>query len=477
MSTGRILIVDDQAEIRTYVRGILEDLGYDVIEAEDGDSGLVRFGREAANLSLVILDLDFGTGKPDGLDTLRRMKEISEEVPVVILSGKATVSSAVDAVKLGAADVLEKDTYIEKTLEASVEKIRRFQQVVDDNRRLVQENRALRKKADYYESQFRRKYEMVGDSPAFQRVIEEARRVANIPRPVLILGERGTGKELAAALIHYSSERHDQPFVTVNCSAFHGNLLESEIFGHEKGAFTGADKRKIGRFELADGGTLFLDEIGNMPTDFQEKILRVLEYQKFERVAGNETIEVNVRVVAATNADLTKMMEEEQFRRDLYDRLSFKVIHLPTLAERAGDVPLLVEHFRQGLIEEVPWVAERSFSPAAIEVLAKHSWPGNVRELKNVVERLLCAGDHAKIDATEVALELGESGGSESAPQSFTDRIAAEELRLLLDALKQSGGNQRAAADTLGLTYDQFRHLYKKYKIKERLVGGDSSEA
>ena len=276
MSEGRILIVDDQPEIREYVRKIVEEKGYEVVEAEDGEEGLSRYQEETASLSLVILDFDFGNGKTDGLETLRRMKSASEDVPVVILSGKATVPVAVEAIKLGAADVLEKDTYIEKTLDASVDKIRRFQKVVDDNRRLVAENRALKRKADFYESAFRRKYQMVGESPAFRRVIEEARRVANIPRPVLIRGARGTGKELVAALIHYSSDRHEKPFVTVNCAAFHGNLLESEIFGHEKGAFTGADKRKIGRFELADGGTLFLDEIGNMPTDFQEKILPVV---------------------------------------------------------------------------------------------------------------------------------------------------------------------------------------------------------
>ncbi len=465
MSAGLILIVDDQPEIRDYIRRMLEEKGFEVGEAADGEEGVARFRKELERLSLVILDLDFGRGKSDGLEALRRMKELRADVPVLVLSGKATVASAVDAIKLGAADVLEKDTYIEKTLDASVEKIRRFQEVVETNRRLVAENRALRAKADYYEGEFRRKYRVVGESTTFQRVLEEARRVAAVPRPVLIRGARGTGKELVAALIHYSSDRRDQPFVTVNCAAFHGNLLESEIFGHEKGAFTGADKRKIGRFELADGGTLFLDEIGTMPIAFQEKVLRVLEYQSFERVAGNETIQVSVRVVAATNADLERLMDEGTFRRDLYDRLSFKVIQLPTLAERREDVPLLVAHFRSALAAEIPWVASRDFTSEALELLARHSWPGNIRELKNVVERLLCARDAPAIDAAEVALEIVSE---RPAAVSFPEKISRLEESLVLEALKKCAGNQREAAAELGLTYDQFRHLYRKYDIKGR---------
>ncbi|MEE8143612.1 MAG: sigma-54 dependent transcriptional regulator [Planctomycetota bacterium] len=462
----RILIVDDQPEVRDYVRRVMEELGYETLEANDGDQGLALFRKEGETLSLVILDLDFGPEAATGLELLSAMQKIYPEVPVVILSGKATVSTAVEAIKLGASEVLEKNVYIEKNLELSVEKIKRFQQVVHENRRLTAENKALRKKADFYESEFRRKYTLVGESSPFQHVIEEARRVANIPRPVLIRGERGTGKELLAALIHYSSDRHQQPFVTVNCAAFHGNLLESELFGHEKGAFTGADKRKIGRFELAHGGTLFLDEIGNMAVEFQKKILRVIEYQRFERVAGSETVEVNVRLVSATNANLESMMEEGRFRPDLYDRLSFKELRIPPLRERPEDVALLIEHFSQQLIEEVPWVAHRRFSPAAVEALSRHSWPGNVRELKNVVERLLCAADEPLIDGPEVVLELGEP---REAPHGFQEKVAALEEQLLLEALSRCGGKQRAAAEILGLTYDQLRHLYKKYKIKERL--------
>lgn len=469
-SLQRILIVDDQSEVRAYVRRVLEEKGYEVLEAPQPAEGLEVFEREVDTISLVILDLDLGTGVPDGLEVLRKMKKRQEAVPVLILTGKGTASSGAEAIRLGAADVLEKDLYIEESLEASVEKIQKLQNVVHENRRLAAENVALRRTVDYYTAEFRRRYTIVGDSPAFRSTIEESKRVANVPRPILIRGERGTGKELIAALIHYHSDRCDRPFVTVNCAAFHGNLLESEMFGHEKGAFTGADKRKIGRFELAHGGTLFLDEVGNMPMDFQEKVLRVLEYQRFERVSGTETISVDVRVVSATNSNLEQMMEAGTFRADLYDRLAFKEIRLPPLRERGDDIPLLVEHFRQQLSEEIPWVARRTFAPEAIELLQRHAWPGNIRQLKNVVERLLCTGETPRVTGTEVALEIGDR--IETA-HTFQDKVAQLELQLIVEALQRAGSNQRAAAEALGLTYDQFRHLFKKYRIKDRLESSD----
>jgi len=468
--TEKILIVDDQAPLRDYVKGVLEELGHQVLEAEGLDDAVSTFEKECEQLFLVLLDLDFG-GEKIGFQILKKMKEIRESVPVMLLTGEGSVSDGAEAIRLGAAEVLEKDTYIEQNLESSVEKVRRLKGLLEELRVLGVENCELRQKVDLYEEAFREQYTFVGESEAFQQVIEEARRVAPIPRPVLIRGERGTGKELIAAFIHYHSDRAKKPFVTVNCAAFHGNLLESELFGHEKGAFTGADRRKIGRFEQADGGTLFLDEIGNMAQDFQEKILRVLEYQKFERVAGTETIETDVRVVAATNADLESMMKEGTFRPDLYDRLSFKELRLPLLKDRHGDVPLLVEHFRTRICAEVPWVSERSFTDGALKVLSRYPWPGNVRQLKNVVERVLCSGTDSKIEAAEVALELEDR---EQSAGGFKERIEAFERQLVLDALLRSSGNQRAAAEDLDLTYDQLRHLYKKYSIKELLAESES---
>jgi DNA-binding NtrC family response regulator len=462
----KILIVDDQAPLRAYVRRVLEELGHPVLEAAGRDDALRIFESEADALFLVLLDLDFA-GEKTGFEILRRMKTIRERVPVMLLTGEGSAADGAEAIRLGAADVLEKDTYIEQNLGTSVEKVRRLSVLLEELRALGAENSNLRQKVDLYEAAFRERYHVVGESAAFIQVIEEARRIARVPRPVLIRGDRGTGKELIAAYIHYHSDRAERPFVTVNCAAFHGNLLESELFGHEKGAFTGADRRKIGRFEQAHGGTLFLDEIGNMAKDFQEKVLRVLEYQRFERVAGTETVETDVRVVAATNADLEAMMKEGRFRPDLYDRLSFKELRLPTLAERHGDVPLLVEHFRRRIAAEVPWVAPRRFTEAALVVLGRHPWPGNVRQLKNVVERLLCAGDDPSIDAPEVARELDDPQKSAG---GFKERIEALERQLVLDALMRTGGNQRAAADDLELTYDQIRHLYKKHRLKELLA-------
>ncbi len=462
----KILIVDDQAPLRDYVRRVLEELGHPVLEAAGRDDALRIFEAEADQLFLVLLDLDFG-GEKIGFDILRRMKEIREQVPVMLLTGEGSASDGAEAIRLGAAEVLEKDTYIEQNLGVSVEKVRRLQGLLEKLRDLDAENSTLRQKVDLYEEAFRERYQVVGESEAFLQVIEAARRIARVPRPVLIRGARGTGKELIAAFIHYHSDRAEKPFITVNCAAFHGNLLESELFGHEKGAFTGADRRKIGRFEQADGGTLFLDEIGNMAQDFQQKILRVLEYQSFERVSGTETIETDVRVVAATNADLEAMMSEGRFRPDLYDRLSFKELRLPALSGRHGDVPLLVEHFRLRISAEIPWVAERRFTDAALTVLGRYPWPGNVRQLKNVVERILCAGDAPQIEAAEVARELEDP---ERSAGGFKERIEALERQLVLDSLLRCSGNQRAAADDLELTYDQLRHLYKKHKLKELLA-------
>jgi psp operon transcriptional activator len=304
---------------------------------------------------------------------------------------------------------------------------------------------------------------IVGASKTLQKCLSEADAVAAVPRPVLIRGERGTGKELVAAYIHQKSPRTEGPFVTVNCAALSGNLLESEMFGYEKGAFTGSEGRKPGRFELADGGTLFLDEIGNMAADFQDLILRAVEYQCFERVQGTETIEVDVRVLAATNADIEAMMEKGAFRRDLYDRLAFKEIWVPPLRERIEDIPTLVEYFLNELSGEVPSLGGREFTPAAIKALQGMPWPGNVRQLKNTVERLALETPGPKIDGVNLA-EDGETRRSDGG--DFHEKTKNFQKTLISDALAASGNNQKCAAAALGLTYDQFRHYYRKFGFK-----------
>ena len=454
-----ILIIDDQKDVLDYIEKVLRKKQYGVIKCSSASDALRTFREQAQNLQLVILDLDLGTSVLDGLDILEKMKKTSPEIPVIILTGKGSVSSAIKALKLGAADFLEKDLYIEQHLEASVDKVRALLQVVEENRSLKEEREHLLKKSALFEEALKKKYDLVGESGAMKKLRMEIAQVASIPRPVLICGERGTGKELVAANIHFSSNRSEKPFIVVNCAAFHGNLLESEMFGHEKGAFSGAEERKIGRFEAADGGTLFLDEIGNMPLDFQEKILRVIEYQEFERVGGMEKIKVDVRILAATNADIEKIMQEGKFRRDLYDRLSFKVITAAPLRERKEDIDLLVRHFQDVLQKELPWLGEREFSREALAKLKAYAWPGNVRELRNAVERLTALSDKKRIEAGDVLLQKHyENEGA-----TFDEKIEYFKKRLISQALSQAGGNQKKASDILGLTYDQFRHYYRKF--------------
>jgi len=457
----KILLVDDQRMVLDHLAAILTRRGYEVTLASTGNRALGEFETLADELSLVVLDLDLG-GPPNGLDVLQRMKAAQPDVPVIMLSGKGTIEAAVEAIKLGAADFLEKDLSLEEHLDASVEKVKQLLAAIEENKRLRAENEELQRRAYLLDSLLRRKYEIVGQSSALQEVLGVVEKIASLPRPVLVVGERGVGKELVAAAIHYRGARAEGPFVTVNCAAFHGQLLESEMFGHEKGAFTGADKQKLGRFEMAHQGTLFLDEIGNMSMDFQEKILRVIEYQEFERVQGTETIRVDVRVIAATNADLQKQIEAGSFRADLYDRLAFQVITVPPLRERTDDIPLLVDHFVARMVEEAPSVKRRAFSGEATAVLQKYAWPGNLRQLKNVVERVTCQTEADPVEPVHLPSEVF---GEASAGTSFADLVSDLERRLLADALRKTGGSQKQAAETLGMSYDQFRHYYKKHQF------------
>jgi psp operon transcriptional activator len=307
----------------------------------------------------------------------------------------------------------------------------------------------------------------VGQSDAFLEVLEQAERFANIPRPILLRGERGTGKELVARFIHEQSARAKKRYVVLNCAAFNDELFLAEMFGHEAGAFTGAMERKIGHLERADSGTLFLDEIANLSSRAQEMLLRVIEYKEFERVGGSEPVAVDVRILAATNARLEKMMECGEFLRDLYDRICFAEILLPPLRKRREDIPLLIDHFVEQLHGEIPDLERGAFTPAAVKDLMAYHWPGNIRQLKNVVERLYVSDKDRVIHASELPLEMV---ATEPIRGSFHERVKAYEKSLLLGALKDTGGNQRDAAKRLGLTYDQFRHYYRKYRLAELMA-------
>lgn len=324
--------------------------------------------------------------------------------------------------------------------------------------------------------------EALGQSETFLEFQENLSRVAPINRPVLLIGERGTGKELAASRLHFLSKRWKDPLVALNCSVLTPSLIESELFGYEKGAFTGAELRRTGRFEAADGGTLFLDEIGNIPMEVQEKILRVVEYGTFERVGSSESIEVDVRIIAATNADLMLLAREGRFKQDLLDRLSFEVLFLPALRERKGDILLLANHFAARMAFELGREEIPQFSDEAISALGAHPWPGNIRELKNVVERAVYRSDLSLI--TDIVFHPFRFPQNEhwakkkELPMVETDILSMDyltdkpykeavrelEIRFLKKALKESKYNQKMAAQILGLTYHQFRGLYRKYK-------------
>jgi len=292
-------------------------------------------------------------------------------------------------------------------------------------------------------------------------MVEQIRRVAEVPRPLLICGERGTGKELVARAIHFIGKAAAKPIITVNCAAFSDSLLESELFGHEKGAFTGADATRHGKFEQADGGTLFLDEIGNMSLTFQQKILRVVEYGTYTRVGGMRELRSTARIIAATNCDLQKMIRDEQFLPDLYDRLAFEVIEVPRLRDRQGDIEVLMHHFATQFEREVPTFRGKRFSKSAIRELNRYPFPGNVRELKNVIERAVYRDTTDEITPADLGLQAADRSLAKNG--TYQEQLSSFARELIESALHAAGNNQAEAARRLGLTYHQFRHYLKKH--------------
>ncbi len=473
MTIGTIVTVDDQAEVRRLLADVFKAKGSHVVGFDDGEEAIQWLGANEADLA--VLDLDLGPNKRSGIEICRSLRARLPDLPIIILTGHGTIDDAVMAVKAGAVDFITKDPYLEDKLEISVEKVERIMQHALARRQLEQENRELRATNERLRKAAGRRWQIVGDSQAMRTVMTKIERVAPVPRPVLVLGPRGTGKELVARAIHTLSPRASEPYITINCAAVPESLLESELFGHEEGAFTGATKQKEGKFELADGGTLFLDEIGNMSLEFQAKILRVLEYQRFERVAGSESIQVNVRVIAATNADLKQAMVDGTFRRDLYDRLAFEVIQLPPLAQRMEDVPILAAHFLAHFRQELSGIPVREISAAALDRFAAYDYPGNVRELKNIVERAVYMAQGSTLTAADVdgALPPEAQSPAESSGTSFADdarlpldqRVDSFEAWLCRDALERTRYKQKEAAVLLGITYDQFRQRYRKYGL------------
>jgi len=443
-----ILVVDDEKSIRDSIKMILEYEHYEVDLAEDGAKALMKI--ENNNFDLVLLDIKMPG--MDGMEVLGKIKELYPDLPVVMISGHGTIETAVEATKKGAFDFLPKPLDRDKLIITVRNGI--------EQSKLAIENKQMREKIEGKE-------QILGESPRIKEILMLIQRVAPTDVRVLITGENGTGKELVAKAIHRLSLRKDKPLVTVNCAAIPTELIESELFGHEKGAFTGATAQRIGKFEQADGGTIFLDEVGDMSSQTQAKVLRVLEEGKIERVGGTKLIPVDVRVIAATNKNLLEEIKKEKFREDLYHRLNVIPIHVPPLRERREDIPILAEAF----LEEVctrNGIARKKISDDAMGILRSMDWSGNVRELRNTVERLVIMSTGNTIDATQVSMLAGLTTGRKSELddivitsttfQEFKDR---SEKLFIQKQLERYNWNITKTAEVLDI---QRSHLYTKMK-------------
>lgn len=446
MSRGHVLVVDDEASILSTLKKALSLEGYKVDVA--GGAQLAQTRLAAANYDIALLDVALPDG--NGVDVLQRLRESGNLTPVVMMSGHATIDTAVRATQLGAIDFLEKPLSTDRLL-----------LVIENTLRLARaeaDAEALRAEAGYFD-------EIIGSSPAMRALSEHLARAARSSAAVLITGERGTGKELLARAVHRLSPRAKRPLEKLNCAAVPAELIESELFGHEAGSFTGATKLRRGKFERASGGTLFLDEVGDMPSNMQAKLLRVLQEGEIERVGGSETIAVDVRVVAATNKDLIEACETGAFRADLYDRLNVLPLTLPPLRARREDVPVLADHFVRAAQQSHGRPSVR-LTEDAIATLTGHSFPGNVRELRNLIERLVILSPDDSIDSRDVSNALGMSAIPKTAGlyrQGVPLRVLVEEAErvIVTEALAAHGGQMAATARALGL---ERSHLYKKSK-------------
>lgn len=447
----RILIIDDERSIRSTLREILEYEQYEVDEAQDGAEGLDKI--QTGNFDLVFCDIKMP--KMDGLEVLSALQKLNTDIPIVMISGHGTVETAVDATKLGAFDFISKPLDLNRLLITVRNAL--------DKKHLVVETKVLKQRV--YKTQ-----EMIGDSPGIVKIKETIDRVAPTDARILITGENGTGKELVARWVHEKSNRSRGHLIEVNCAAIPAELIESELFGHEKGAFTSAVKQRIGKFEQANGGTLFLDEIGDMPLAAQAKVLRALQENKITRVGGEKDIQIDVRVVAATNKDLVREIELGNFRLDLYHRLSVIIIHVPSLNSRQDDIPAIANQFLQTICDEYN-MQEKQFSKAALSALQAYNWTGNIRELRNVVERLVILGG-------QIISEEDVMSYTQPLSLSQKQQGSGNQLEMLLDQfddfqaykdqaekifiekkLKQHQWNVAKTAESIGI---QRSHLYNK---------------
>jgi two-component system nitrogen regulation response regulator NtrX len=446
-----ILIVDDEISICQSLKAILEDEGYQILVAQSGEEALKIVAEEMPQLVL----LDIWLPGMDGLDTLKAIKAAHPHVLVIMMSGHGTIETAVKATKLGAFDFIEKPLSLDKVIIL----VNNALNVV----RLEEENILLKQKVAH-------QYELTGSSPLITELKEMISIVAPTNAWILIMGENGTGKELVARSIHHLSRRSHKPIVEVNCAAIPEELIESELFGHEKGAFTGATEKKRGKFDLAHEGTIFLDEVADMSLKAQAKILRILQEKKFERVGGNKVIDLDVRVLAATNKDLEKEMEAGRFRQDLYYRLHVIPLRVPPLRERKEDIPALAERFLQDFAAK-EGQPQKKLTAGAMERLKAHDWPGNVRELKNIIERLIILTPSSEIKAEDIP-ELGVKAAHDEAAletainsDSLRDARMDFERQFILKKLEEFDGNISKTAEAIGLERSNLHKKLKSLKV------------
>jgi two-component system nitrogen regulation response regulator NtrX len=413
---AKVLIVDDDRSIRKTLRNILEYEKYEVEESPDGLDCIVKVKQQ--DFDLIILDIKMP--KMDGMEALERIQTLKPEIPVIMISGHGTIDTAVEAVKNGAFDFIQKPPDLNRLLIT-------LRNAMDKSSLIVEKN-VLQKKISS-----KKTIEIIGKSKSIKMVTDTIERVAPTEARVLIMGDNGTGKELVARWIHEKSARKEKPLIEVNCAAIPSELIESELFGHEKGSFTGAVKQKIGKFELANSGTLFLDEVGDMSLSAQAKVLRALQESRITRVGGDREIKVNVRVIAATNKDLKKEIKLGKFREDLFHRLAVIIVDVPPLKERLEDIPLLVDHFSANICTEYG-IATKDFSDTALKALQKLEWTGNIRELRNVVERLIILGGKV-ISKTDVLNYVGSQSKADPMIEKLIEDVEdVEALKRKIDS-------------------------------------------
>lgn len=457
MSTKHnILIADDEQSQRLILSGYLKQKGYNIFEAASGEEALKITD---SNLIDIVLS-DFRMPDMNGIELLVKLKEKNPEIAVVLITAFGTIENAVKAMKEGAFDYLTKPVDLEE-LDLIIKRILERLYLLSENKFLKEQLQDRNKISG-----------IVAYSEKMEKILSTAMRVADSKATVLLRGESGTGKEVLAKAIHYASQRKDKPFIAVNCAALNENLLESELFGHEKGAFTGADKQRRGRFEIADGGTLFLDEIGDLPLSTQVKLLRVLQEEQFERVGGAQSIEVDVRVIAATNKNLEELIKEGKFREDLYYRINVVSVTIPPLRERKEDILHLINHFVLKFLPETK-KEKVEFSREATDILMKYNYPGNIRELENIVHHSIVLARGEVIATTDLPAQIEESSKEESAFSLNENSVLPEQVEklekmLVINALKKTNNNQLRAAKILGISERNLRYRMEKWGMKNR---------